>query len=673
MTATHAGRTRAREAATHLTLGEEILLLLVEEDTADLRPVPPWSMACALAGATLMELSMQGRVDTDTHDLTLLDETPTHCGPLDRVLAEIAASPSRTTRDWLELLAARFEDAREGYLRRLAERGFAVAGREEVLDRIAVEAERGGRAGADVDGARRDLRLRILKCLLTTEIPDARDVMIVCLADACGVLRGMLPDGELEGVRPRIALMRMMDHIGRTVTDTIWELDPPVSARRAAVGKPVPEAPGLPLVGSGIGVARDLAGFLMRQYRRLGPVFGVRLPGRRYVVMAGVDANLLMLRRGRELFQSAHGWHGFAAGLGASRAMIGMDGREHVRLRRAHRSGYGRAVLTGRTPDLMRIVRREIQRWNGEPVPVVASVRRMVTEQLGTVVAGFSPRDYVDDLGRVVRGLLMAKMLGAVPGAWLWSRSYRRAHARVRELAERVWNAHLDRPEHTRRDLADDLLELHAKDPQFLPETDLAVAMLGPFIAGLDTVTAAVSFSLHGLFGHPELMREATREADEAFAVGTPTAAQFDALDVTRRVVLEALRLYPVSPVTLRRVVNAFEFEGHVIPAGQELMIAFTLPHRLAEVFPDPLRFDIERFSDSRAEHRNPAAYAPFGLGMHRCLGANLAESLVVATVAGILHHASLEPYPAHYRLRTRQFPTLIPDGRFRMRATARG
>ncbi|MDE0421770.1 MAG: cytochrome P450 [Gammaproteobacteria bacterium] len=656
----------------HLTLGEEILLLLVEEDTGDLRPVRPWSMACALAGATLMELSMQGRVDTDQHDLMLLDKTPTGCEPLDSALAEIAATECRTTRYWLERMAERFDDAREGYYRELSERGLAVPGREEILDPIAEDAARRDGAVVDVDDARRDLRLRILRSLMTTDIPDARDVMTVCLADTCGLLRSMLPGGELEGVRPRIALMRQMDQIGRTITEAIWELDPPVPPRRTRPGKPIPEAPGLPLIGSGIGVARDLGGFLMRQYRRLGPVFGLRLPGRRYVVMAGLDANRLMLRRGRELFHSAHGWHGFAAGFGATRTMIGMDGREHVRLRRAQRNGYARTALTGRTPDLMRIVRTEIQDWNGEPVPVVASVRRMVTEQLGMVVAGFSPRDYVGDLGRVVRMLLMAKMLGAVPRAWLWTRSYRRAHARVHELADRVRNVHLERPGHMRRDLIDDLLELHAEDPQFLPETDLTVAMLGPFFAGLDTVTAAVSFSLHGLLSHPELMREATREVDQAFEGGTPTAEQLAALDVTRRVVMEALRLYPVSPVTLRRAVNAFEFEGHLIPAGQELMIAFTLPHRLAEVFPDPLRFDIERFSENRGEHRKPGAYVPFGLGMHRCLGANLAESLVVATIAGMLRHARLTPYPAHYSLHVKQFPTVIPDKRFRMRATAR-
>lgn len=173
-----------------------------------------------------------------------------------------------------------------------------------------------------------------------------------------------------------------------------------------------------------------------------------------------MDANQLMLRRGRELFHSAYGWHGFAAGFGASRAMIGMDGHEHVRLRRAHRSGYARTALTGRIPDMMRIVCTEMQGWNGQPVSVVASVRRMVTEQLGTVVAGFSPRDYVDDIGRVVRVLLMTKLLGAAPRARLRAPSYRRAHGRVRELADRVWNAHLERPEHMRRDLINDLLAM---------------------------------------------------------------------------------------------------------------------------------------------------------------------------------------------------------------------
>ena len=651
-----------------LVLGEEILLLLVEGSTGDIGPVRPWSLACALAGATLMELSILGRIDTDLQELFLVDGTPTGHAPLDSALAEIGEVGTRPTRVWLEVLAGRGDEAKEGYLDMLCGRGLVLPG----WDKTPGLPSPCGAGRLDVEDASGRIRLRVLRCLLTTEIPDARDVMTVCLADACGLLTGILNTAELEAAEPRIALIGQLDQIGRTIADAISELEPPVAKRRVPVGKPIPEVPGLPWVGNGIGMARNLGDWLLRQHGRFGPVFRVKVPGRSYVVMAGLEANRLAHRQGKELLRSDFPWHGFAAGLGASRMMSGMDGEEQARLRRAHRRGYSRAALNDRIPDVVRIVRTEMRTWGRQPLPVVASLRRIVTEQIGVIVAGLSPRDYVDDLSRVLRGLLMAKVIGIVPRAWLLRPSYRRANRRVRELVEQVWNAHLERPAHMRRDVIDDLLDMHAQDPQFLPETDLALAMLGPFVAGLDTVTAAASFALHGLLGHPELMREATREADESFSCGTPTAAQIDALDVTRRVVMEALRLHPVSPVTIRRAVNTFEFEGYVIPAGQELMIAFTLPHHLPEVFPDPGRFDVERFAEGREEHREPWAYAPFGLGPHYCLGAGMAEQQVVATIATILRHAHLELHPPGCRLRVKQFPIAIPDDRFRVRATPR-
>ena len=651
-----------------LSLGEEILLLLVEEDTDDLRPVQPWSLACALAGATLMELSMLGRVDSDPSALFLVDETPTGHGPLDAALAEIRASGSRSARFWLELFAGRADALKHAYLDLLADRGVVLAGAEGRQERSDAPS---GRAPLNVDDARGRVRLRVLRCLLTSDIPDAREVMTVCLADACGILDRILTGADVEAARPRIALLRQMDQIGRTITNAIWEMEPPVPKRVVRTGRPIPEVPGMPLIGNGIGMAVNLSDWLLRQYRRFGPVFRVRLPGRRWVVLAGVEANQFVQRRGKALLRSEAPWHGFAADLGASRVMPGMDGGDHVRLRGVHRRGYSRAALNDRIPDVVRVVRTQMRGWGSRPLPVVSSVRRIVTEQLGAVAAGLSPRDYVDDLIHVVRRLLLVSFVG-LPRAWLWTPKFRRAHRRVRELADWVWQAHLERPEHMRQDLIDDLLAAHAEDPQFLPEADLLGAILGPFIAGLDTVTAAVSFTLHGLLTHPELMREATREADAAFEDGTPTAAQVGAFDVTRRAMMEAMRLQPIAPTAMRRAVNSFEFEGHVIPAGEQLMVAFPLPHRLPEVFADPNCFDIERFGKRREEHRAPGAYAPFGLGTHRCLGAGMAEQQVMVTVATILHHVRLELHPADYQLRVRRFPTNIPDDRFRMRATPR-
>ena len=654
------------------SLGEEVLLLLVDRDTGDLGPVRPWSLACAMAGAALMELSLLRRLDGNQRELFLIDRTGTGNALLDSLMAEIAAEETRSTRFWLERFAARGDEFREAYLDMLADRGIGLAGREEGSTRCPMSLGGERVPSVDLDAARGRVRLRVLRSLLTSEIPEGRDVMMVCLADACALFPGLLSGPELEAVQPRIALMRQMDQIGRAIIDAIWELEPPVARRRVHAGKPIPEVPGLPFIGNGIGMARDAGDFVLRQYRRFGPVFRVRFAGKRYVVLAGLEANRLVQRRGKDLFRSDAMWHGFAAEFGASRVLVGMDGGEHVRMRRAHRNGYMRTALNDRIPDVVRIVRTHMRGWGDGPLPVVSTMRQIVTEQLGTIIAGFSPREYLDDLNRAMRALLLSRVVGAAPSALLWTPSHRRARARLRELVERLWSAHVERPEHMRRDLIDDLLDVHAEDPQFLPESDLYVVLLGPFIAGLDTLTAAVSFALHELLTHPDLMAEATREADGAFAEGPPTAAQLDALDVTQRVVLESLRLHPLAAVTMRRAVNTFEFEGHVIPAGSDVMLAYSLPHRLEEVFPDPGRFDIGRFAPDREEHRVPGAYAPFGLGTHRCLGAGLAQLQVVATLTAVLRHAHLAPHPASYRLGIRQFPMVTPNDRFRMRATRR-
>ena len=110
--------------------------------------------------------------------------------------------------------------------------------------------------------------------------------------------------------------------------------------------------------------------------------------------------------------------------------------------------------------------------------------------------------------------------------------------------------------------------------------------------------------------------------------------------------------MYPVVPMLARTVTNSFEFAGYRIEAGESVMVATSVPHYLPECFPGPDRFDIERYAEGRAEHRQPYAYAPFGLGPHRCLGNGFAEVQINVTMATLLHDVELALHPSGYRLR---------------------
>ena len=75
-----------------LRFAEEIMLLLLDDTSGDFAPVSELSLQCALAGAVLMDLALENRIDTDTERLILLDKTPTGDDLLDPTLANIAES-----------------------------------------------------------------------------------------------------------------------------------------------------------------------------------------------------------------------------------------------------------------------------------------------------------------------------------------------------------------------------------------------------------------------------------------------------------------------------------------------------------------------------------------------------------------------------------------------------
>jgi cytochrome P450 len=447
---------------------------------------------------------------------------------------------------------------------------------------------------------------------------------------------------------------------------------------KATASQAPPSAPSLPLVGDAFAMAGDIGAFFTRQYLRLGPVFRVRALHRRLTVLAGPEANLFVTREGSKHLRSREFWMDFDKELGAARSMLSMDGAEHVRMRKAQQSGYSRSFIHEHLDDVIAITRREVAEWPvDKPIPGLHALQRIVTEQLGTIAAGVSPRDYLDDMIVFVRTLLTARVTRQRPALLMRTPRFRRARQRVEELYATVRAMH--DPEQRAApeagagtDLVDDLLALHHADPQFLPETDLMPAVLGPFIAGLDTVGSTCAFMLYALLKHPDLMERMTAEADAGFEGSVLPADALRRLDVTHRVALETLRMYPIAPAITRTVSNTFEFGGYTIPAGEKVIVATTVPHHLPQYFPEPERFDIERYTPERQEHRRPGVFAPFGAGAHVCLGAGFAEVAIAATMATIVHEIEPALDPSDYVLRISPAPTPSPDDRFKFRVVRR-
>ncbi len=202
-----------------LRLVEEIILLLLRDDGRFVR-TPNWSMDYAVAGAVLMDLAMENRIDTDLDNLILLDSTPLGDDLLDPTLAEIAEGEQRDTRYWVEHTAEQAAVIRENAITRLVDIGILEREDDHFLWVFR------SRRYPVIDGkAEREVKLRIMGVLFSEEIPYPRDIMLICLADACDIFRQILTARELTQASDRIEVVRRLDLIGQAMSKAITDIE----------------------------------------------------------------------------------------------------------------------------------------------------------------------------------------------------------------------------------------------------------------------------------------------------------------------------------------------------------------------------------------------------------------------------------------------------------------
>ena len=120
---------------------------------------------------------------------------------------------------------------------------------------------------------------------------------------------------------------------------------------------------------------------------------------------------------------------------------------------------------------------------------------------------------------------------------------------------------------------------------------------------------------------------------------------------------MECLRIYPIVPMSIRNVMNTCVVEDYELPVGSRIVIAQTASHYMDHIFPDPFKFDIDRYLPPRNEHLSPG-YAPYGLGTHMCLGSRWMELQLAVNVLMVAHHFRLEVFPANYKHRFNPIPS---------------
>jgi cytochrome P450 len=168
-------------------------------------------------------------------------------------------------------------------------------------------------------------------------------------------------------------------------------------------------------------------------------------------------------------------------------------------------------------------------------------------------------------------------------------------------------------------------------------------------VAGHETTAISLTWAFHLIAQNPAIQQRLDNEVENCFGGHALQAEDLSNLGYVRRVLEEAMRLYPPVSIVARQAIADAKVGGVTIPAKGVLVLSAYTTHRHPQFWDNPEEFDPDRFSPERSEKQHRFAYFPFLGGRHQCLGQPLAMlegQLILALVAQHCHFSALPGHP---------------------------
>jgi pentalenene oxygenase len=348
----------------------------------------------------------------------------------------------------------------------------------------------------------------------------------------------------------------------------------------------------------------------------------------------------------------------------------------HRRLRRLMQPAFHSDRLRGYAASMTEQAAAVCDSWRpGQTVDLIADMPVLTaTTTAATLFATSVPdstmREMLDDVTEIFYGVfrrtMMPKQLDRLPTRS--NRAFERAVKRMRAtLGVIVAERRAEGVDHG--DLLSALLSARDTGGQGLDDSEVCDQIVNFFLAGTETTATALEWGLLLLDQHPETADRLHTEVDAVLAGRPAQYADLPKLELTRRIVLETLRIRPPIWFTTRTLPEAAELAGHSLPAGTTLVVSAYLIHHRPELYPDPGRFDPDRWPTASVR-TSRSSFIPFSSGARKCIGDEFALMQATITLATVAARWRLHTLPGQ-DLRIALSAALRPR-ELRMRATPR-
>jgi cytochrome P450 len=354
--------------------------------------------------------------------------------------------------------------------------------------------------------------------------------------------------------------------------------------------------------------------------------------------------------------------------------LLTSEGDFHLRQRRLAQPAFHRDRIAAYGRSMVEYAVRTRSRWvAGSRIDAHDEMMKLTLAIVAKTLFGADVENEATEIGDALTTAFAAFNLGILPFSELleklplpYIKRFEAARARLDATIYRI----IDERRAAGEDRGDLLsMLLLAQDSEGdgggMSDTQLRDEAMTIFLAGHETTANALSWTWYLLSQHPDVESQFHQEID-ALGDRLPEPGDLPRLPYTRMILAESMRLYPPAWAVGRRAINDFEANGYLIRARSMVLMSPYIAHRDPRFYPDPARFDPERWRPDVAAARPKFSYFPFGGGTRICIGEQFAwmEGIVIlATIAQRwrLRYIGASPPEIEPRI------TLRPKGRLEM------
>jgi cytochrome P450 len=335
--------------------------------------------------------------------------------------------------------------------------------------------------------------------------------------------------------------------------------------------------------------------------------------------------------------------------------LLTSEGQHHLRQRRLVQPAFHRERLAGYAAAMSETAVRARQRWPaGTAMDVSAEMAKLTLSVVAKTLFSADVESEASEIGEAMTAALEMFQLLVMPFSELLVKlplpSVRRFQKGRALLDSTIYSLVRERRASGRDtgDLLSMLLFAHDEEKDGAGMTDEQVRdeALTLFLAGHETTANALTWTWYLLSQHPQVEQRLHAELDAVLQGRAPELADVPQLRYAEMILAEALRLYPPAWAIGRMAKQPFSLGDVEIPANSICILSPYLMHRDARWFPDPEKFDPERWTPEAREARPKFAYYPFGGGARVCIGERFAWMEGVIVMAAIAQKWRLRLMP---------------------------